>query len=122
MRKLFNYMAAGNEDMPDSWFVGLKADSSESVSSAASREREKLYSINCSKLLDGGTRYRQQTTDMMVVPDMDSMEVNNTAADINRITAIITSKLQQDPATYLKAAKAMVRNFENISTTNRLVF
>ena len=111
MRKLFHYIATGKDDMPDSWFAGLKADASESVNSAASSERQIAEP------------QVQQTVDLTVEPDTDSMaeEVHKTAEDIARMTTMITSKLEQDPGTYLEAAKAMVRNFDCISTTNGLV-
>jgi len=58
-----------------------------------------------------------------MAPVTDSMdeEVQKTALDIARMTDTITHKLQEDPATFLEASKAMVRNFDNISITNGLI-
>ena len=112
MRKLFYYIATGKDDMPDSWFAGLRADVSDSDSAtiAASTENQPAE------------LRVQQTTDV-VSPDVDSIadEVEKTAADVARFAQSVTNKLQEDPSTYLEAVKAFVCNFDQITTTNGLI-
>ena len=110
MRKLFLYIATGKADMPDSWFAALKAGvTSDAVGVTSSNDQAAEVHV-------------PPTVDLME-PDTDSMaeEVRNTVEDINRITRTLTDKLQQDPVTYLESAKALVRNFGKISTTNGLI-
>ena len=112
MRKLFYYIATGEDDMPDSWFAGLRdavADCDAATIAASTENQPAELQVH-------------QTTDV-VSTDTDSVadEVQKTAADVARGAQTLTNKLQEDPSTYLEAAKAFVRNFDHITTTNGLV-
>jgi len=110
MRKVFYYIAMGKDDVPDSWFAGLKDGVGSSTvicaqPAAACVTRE---------------GQAQQTADVMEDED-EADEVVKTVADLARITEALSQKVQEDPGTFLGAAQAFVRNFDKISTTNGLV-
>jgi len=48
-------------------------------------------------------------------------QVEEAATQLSRITATLTDKLRQDPATYLDGVVSFVRNFDNVTTTSGLM-
>ena len=102
------YVDCGRDDVPDDSFGGLNDDDGPAVEPAVG-------------VVTDTQQDRQMSCTSATGVDYSGEQVEEAATQLGRMTATLTDKLRQDPATYLDSVVSFVRNFDNVTTTSGLM-